>query len=164
MAITLCTYDVKPGGRVPSEILSVDDNEIMIFQIIPPAEYMAAISQTTSSNAFYEKKNSGFWLKFRWSLFLCPIDNKPVLVQVMACAEQATNHYLRQYWTYSLTHICGTRGRWVFHVLLNILNSLYEFTDGIIENDNSRYLVSFRALKIAKYEFCMLHVYVSINS
>ena len=25
-----------------------------------------------------------------------PIDNKPALVQVMVCAEQATSHYLKQ--------------------------------------------------------------------
>ena len=28
-------------------------------------------------------------------------------------AEQATSHDLNQCWTSSLTHICGTRGRWV---------------------------------------------------
>ena len=28
-------------------------------------------------------------------------------------AEQATNHYLYQYWHFSLTHICDTRERWV---------------------------------------------------
>ena len=28
-------------------------------------------------------------------------------------AEQVSSHYLNQYWPCSLTHICGTRGRWV---------------------------------------------------
>ena len=31
----------------------------------------------------------------------------------MAWRRQATNHYLNQCWPSFLTHICGTRGRWV---------------------------------------------------
>ena len=42
-----------------------------------------------------------------------PIDNKSILVQVMAGTEQATSHYLNQCWPYSLTHICVTRPQWV---------------------------------------------------
>ena len=41
-----------------------------------------------------------------------PINNKSALVQVMAWAEQATSHYLKKCLLSSLTHICGTRGRW----------------------------------------------------
>ena len=42
-----------------------------------------------------------------------PIDNKPALIQVMAWREEATSHYLNQCWPSSLTHTCGSRGRWV---------------------------------------------------
>ena len=41
------------------------------------------------------------------------IDNESVLAQVMAWRRQATSHYLNQCWPSFLTHICGTRGRWV---------------------------------------------------
>ena len=41
------------------------------------------------------------------------INNKPALVQVMAWRRTGTSHYLNQCWPSSLTHICGTRGRWV---------------------------------------------------
>ena len=40
-----------------------------------------------------------------------PIDNNPALFQGMT--EQATIHYLKQWRPSSLTHICGSRGRWV---------------------------------------------------
>ena len=55
-----------------------------------------------------------FWLKFHWSMFL--------RVQLTITqhwfiwwlgAEQATSHYLNQCCPGSLTHICGTKGRWV---------------------------------------------------
>ena len=38
-----------------------------------------------------------------------PIDNKPVLVQVM----DITSHYLNPWWPSSFMHVCGTRRRWV---------------------------------------------------
>ena len=41
------------------------------------------------------------------------INNKSVLFQVMAWRRQATSYYLNQCWPSFLTHICGTRGRWV---------------------------------------------------
>ena len=40
-------------------------------------------------------------------------DDKSTLVLVMAWCRQATSHYLNQCWPSALTHICGTRGRWV---------------------------------------------------
>ena len=75
---------------------------------------MAAISQTTFWNAFSWMKNFVFWFEFHWSLF--------VRVQLTIFqhwfrwwlgADQATSHYPNQCWPSSLTHICGTRGRWV---------------------------------------------------
>ena len=60
--------------------------------------------------------NEKFYILLKISLKFIPkgpIDNNPALVQVMVCAEQATSHYLNQWWPSSLMHICGTRGRWV---------------------------------------------------
>ena len=60
---------------------------------------MAAISQTTLSNAFSWKKMSVFRLKFHWSLFL-----SVQLTIFRHCfrwwlgADQATSHYLKQWW------------------------------------------------------------------
>ena len=45
---------------------------------------MAAIFQTTFSNGFSWMKMYEFRLTFHWSLFLRPINNIPILVQVMA--------------------------------------------------------------------------------
>ena len=42
-----------------------------------------------------------------------PIDNKPALGKITACAEYATSHYMNKSLTISRTHIRGTRGRWV---------------------------------------------------
>ena len=76
-----------------------------------PPDKMAAISQTTFSNAFSWMKSFVFWFEFHWSLFL--------RVQLIISrhwfrkwlgAEQATSHYLKQCWTSTLTHICGTLG------------------------------------------------------
>ena len=39
-----------------------------------------------------------------------PIDNKAMW---WLGAEQVTSHYINQCWHSSLTHICGSRGRWV---------------------------------------------------
>ena len=49
-----------------------------------PLDKMAAISQTTVSNAFSWKKRFVFRFVFHWSLFLVgPIDNKSAMVQIM---------------------------------------------------------------------------------
>ena len=60
--------------------------------------------------------NGKFCILIQISLKFVPkglIDNQSALVQVMAWWHQPTNHYLNQRWPSSLTHICGTKGRWV---------------------------------------------------
>ena len=60
-------------------------------------DQMAAISQTTMSNAFSWKKMLGFRLKFHWSFFpKGRINNIPSLVWLGA--YQATSHYLNRWW------------------------------------------------------------------
>ena len=51
---------------------------------------MAAVSQTTLSNAFSWMKMSEFRLRFHWSFFL--------RVQLTIFAGKATSHYLKQWW------------------------------------------------------------------
>ena len=79
-----------------------------------PLDKMAAILQTIFSNAFSWMKSFVFWLTFHLSLFL--------RVQLVITQHwfrywlgtySAPSHYLNQCWHYSLTHTCGTRGRWV---------------------------------------------------
>ena len=57
---------------------------------------------------------SVFWLKFHWSLFLMV---RLIITQhwfrYWLDAAQTTSHYLNQCWPDSLTHTCGSRGRWV---------------------------------------------------
>ena len=63
--------------------------------------------------------NDVFCILIRISLKFVPkdlIDNKPAFVQIMTWRR--IGHYRNQCWTNSLTHICGTRGRWVKAPLL----------------------------------------------
>ena len=78
-----------------------------------PLDKMAAILQTVFSYAFSWMKNFVFCLKFNWSLF--PRFQLTITQHWFSKwlgAEKATSHYLNQCWPDSLTHICGTRGRW----------------------------------------------------
>ena len=67
---------------------------------------MATISQTIFFYPFSRKKSFVFSLKFHWNLFF--------RVQLAITQHYwVPSHYLNQCWSNSLTHICGTRGRWV---------------------------------------------------
>ena len=76
---------------------------------------MAAISQTTLSNAFSWMKMLEFRLKFHWSLFIrVQLTIFQHWFRRWLGAGQATSHYLNQWWIVSsLTHICVTRLQWV---------------------------------------------------
>ena len=79
-----------------------------------PLDKKVSVPQTIFSDAFSWKKCFIVWLNFHWRLFLgSPIDNSPSLVQIIAWRRIGANHYLNQCWPGLLTHICGTRGRWV---------------------------------------------------
>ena len=78
---------------------------------LPMLDKMIAISQAVSSNAFSWMKSFVFWFEFSLNFVpKDPTDNLAALVQVMACDER---RQANQRSTISLTHICGTRGRWV---------------------------------------------------
>ena len=73
-----------------------------------------AILQTTCSNAFSWMKIFEFRLKFHWSLFLkVQFTIFQHWFRQWLGAEQATSHYLNQWWPSSMTHICVTRPQWV---------------------------------------------------
>ena len=85
------------------------------FNSSPPRQFGGKIADDIFKRIFV---NENDWMSIKISLKFIhegPIDNKSVLVQVMAWRRQATSHYLNQCWPSFLTHICGTRGRWVNH-------------------------------------------------
>ena len=77
-----------------------------------PLDKMAIISQTTDSNAFSWMKKSVYWLEFHWKLF--PRVQLIIIQHWFRC--MVSNHDLNKYWHNSLTHICGTRMRWVNNI------------------------------------------------
>ena len=67
--------------------------------------------------------NENVWIPMKISLKFVPkgpIDNIPALVQIIAWREQATSHYLNQWWPSSTTHICVTRPQWVKSLRLRL--------------------------------------------
>ena len=71
------------------------------------------IWQTTFSVAISWMKMIEFWLKFHWNMFPgVELTISQHWFRQWLCTDQATSHYC-QCWSSSLTHICGTRGRWV---------------------------------------------------
>ena len=87
-----------------------------------------AILQTTFSNAISWMKIFEFRLKFHWSLFLkVQLTIFQHWFRQWLGAEQATSHYLNQWWPSSTTHICVTQPQWVnilrFKQMANILQT-----------------------------------------
>ena len=77
---------------------------------------MAAVSQTTLSNAFSWMKMLEFRLRFHWSEPKGPkgpINNNPALFQVMAWRRPGDKPLCEPMMVYLLTHICITRPQWV---------------------------------------------------
>ena len=57
---------------------------------------IAAIFQTTFSNAFSSMKLCEFWLRFHWNLFLSV--KLTIFQHWLRCADQATSDHLNQWW------------------------------------------------------------------
>ena len=92
-------------ATAPSSLLSFNSS---------PPDKMAAILQTTFSNAFSWMKMLKFWFNSHWIFFTrvqLTINQHWFRDWLVACA--APSHYLNQCWPSSPTHICGTRGRGV---------------------------------------------------
>ena len=101
---------------------------------------MATISQTIFLYPFSRKKSFVFSLKFHWNLFL--------RVQLAITQHYwVPSHYLNQCWSNSLTHICGTRGRWV-NGKITVYRLLFHVTIGNCRldfetlNDKTMYVCS----------------------
>ena len=75
---------------------------------------MAAIFQTTFSNAFLWMIMYVIRLKFHWNLFLrVQWTISQHWLRWWLVADQVTSHYLNQWWPKMVTHICATRPQWV---------------------------------------------------
>ena len=75
---------------------------------------MAAISQTTLSNAFSWMKMLELGLKFHWSLFrMVKLTIFQHLFRWWLGADQVTSRYLNQWLLRLVTHICVTPSQWV---------------------------------------------------
>ena len=73
---------------------------------------MAAVSQTTLSNAFSWMKMLEFRLRFKF-VPKGPINNIPALVQIMAWRRSGDKPLSEPMMASLLTHICVTRPQWV---------------------------------------------------
>ena len=85
------------------------------FRTYLPLNKMAAISQTTFSNAFLWTGNICILIRTSLKFVL------KVQLTISQCwcrqwlrTEQTTMHYMKHCWPSSLTPICGTRVRWAY--------------------------------------------------
>ena len=86
---------------------------------------MAAVSQTTLSNAIFWMKNVRISIKISLKFVpKGPINNKPALVQIMAWRRSGDKPLSEPMMVSLLTHICVTRPQWVN----NIWMLLYQLT------------------------------------
>ena len=70
--------------------------------------------QKTFSNCIFLNENDRIPIQISFNYApRSPIDNKPALVQVMAWRRTGNKPLPEPMMTSSVTHICGTRGRWV---------------------------------------------------
>ena len=75
---------------------------------------MDEIFQTTFSNAFSSMKMYEFWLRVHVSLYLrVQLTLIHHWLRLWLGADQATSHYLNQWWSNLLMHICVTQPQWV---------------------------------------------------
>ena len=84
---------------------------------------MAAISQTTLSNAYSWMKMLEIWLIFHQSLFLRfqSIDNIPALVEIMAWRRPGDKPLSEPVIVRLLMHICVSRLQWVKVVICRLM-------------------------------------------
>ena len=86
---------------------------------------MAVIFQTTFSNTFSWMKTFEFRFKVHWILFLMvQLTIFQLWFRQWLGADQATTHYLNQWWSILLTHIRVTGPQWI-----NGCDALYKLRD-----------------------------------
>ena len=95
------------------------------------SEKMVDIYQTTFSNAFSWIKIFAFLIQFDWSLFLrIQLTIIQHRFRKWLGADQATSHYLNQWWSMLLTHI-SVLG-------LNTINQFYKSSVSIFQQFSNR--------------------------
>ena len=86
----------------------------VLFQHIVAETRCPPFLQTTSSNAFSWMKTFEFQMELHWNMFLgVYLTINHHWLRQWVVAEQATSHYLNQWWHSLQTHICITRPQWV---------------------------------------------------
>ena len=97
---------------------------------------MAAIMLTAFLNSYSWKMILSVWFKVHWIFCMDLIDNRPVLVHIIAWCRTGCryfSYYLNQWWPPSLlTHICIAQPRYVmvsFRFNKCIDFSIYDWTD-----------------------------------
>ena len=91
-----------------------------MLELIEAEKKIDAILQIMFSNASSWMKMFELRLKFHWSLF--PKVHLTIFqhwFRKWLGAEQATSHYLNQWWPSSMMHICFTRPQWVKSSTIN---------------------------------------------
>ena len=115
----------KSKSRVIKEkgIGSVAEHKFSLTHL--PLEKMAVILADDNFKCIFLNENDRIPIRISLKFVpRSPTDNEPALVQVMAWRR--TGDYLNQCWPDSLTHICGTRERWVNSLALRDLNEILD--------------------------------------
>ena len=75
---------------------------------------MADILADDNFKCIFLDENDKIRFEFHWNVFpLVQLTISQHWFRQWLGTEQTTSHYLNQCWHSSLTHICGTRGRWI---------------------------------------------------
>ena len=111
--LSIKTIVMTSSHRDAFNITVILRGESTVHQWIPLTHWgrdkMAGIFQKTVPNAFSLMKMYEFRLKIHWNL--CQYSS--IGSDNGFGADQATSHYLNQWWYSLLTHICVTRPQWV---------------------------------------------------
>ena len=78
-----------------------------------PLDKMAAISQTIFFKCIFGNEKFRNLIKISLKFLRVQMTITQQWLRWWLGVEKATSHYLNQCWPDSLTHICGTRGKWV---------------------------------------------------
>ena len=101
---------------------------------------MVVIFQTTFRNAFVKDVFSVILISLRF-VPKHPIDNKSVLVHIIAWCHHATSHYLNQWWSRFLTPYGVTRLQWV---KLSLSYTVIYLAESFCRRENLQAFIWFR--------------------
>ena len=90
---------------------------------------MAAIFQTTFSNAFSWMKFFEFWLKFHWNLFKGAFNNIPALAKIIAWHRPGDKPLSEPMLVSLLAHTCVTRPQWTQVLQISVVHNTHFSSD-----------------------------------